>query len=263
MGDDAVLLQVDEPGIAIVTLNQPERRNPMSRELLDAFQRRVDQVREDDRIRVMLVRGAGPVFCAGGDLDYMTRACKGSDAEVERFLQRLYRPFLSLLDVEVPTIAAIRGAAIGGGLGLALLCDLRICAADARLGANFARLGFHPGMGITHRLTRTVGHSAACDLLFTGRLVQGDEALRLGLVNRVCPAEELEELGRALAQEIAANAPAVIRMSKRAIYRDLREMTRSALDYEIMAQVISNRSDDYREGLEAMREKRSPIFRNH
>jgi len=174
----------------------------------------------------------------------------------------MYDSFLSVLDVEVPTIAAVQGAAIGGGLGLALCCDFRVVADDAKLQASFARLGIHPGMAITHLLPRLVGVERASEMLFTGEAVVGRDAPSIGLALRAVPADAVEGEAMTLASTIAANAPEVIRLTKQAL-RSRSGDVRRAADREALAQAFCANTDDAREGIVAWMEKRSPRFVGH
>jgi enoyl-CoA hydratase/carnithine racemase len=172
----------------------------------------------------------------------------------------MYEPFLSLLDVEVPVIGALNGHAVGGGFGLALVCDLRIAALEAKYGANFVALGLAPGMAITHLLPRLVGVARASELLFTGRFVDGAEAERLGIVNRAVPSADVMAEATALAGAIAANAPFAVRATKAAIRRSVGLEARAAARAEAHDQAASLRMEDAREGMSALLAKRKPVF---
>jgi len=172
----------------------------------------------------------------------------------------MYEPFLSLLDIDVPIIGALNGHAVGGGFGLALVCDLRIAALEAKYGANFAAVGLAPGMAITHLLPRLIGGARASELLFTGRLVDGAEAERLGIVNRAVPAARVMDEAMALARTIAANAPFAVRATKAAIRRGLGLEVRAAARAEAHEQAASLAMADAREGMAALLAKRKPVF---
>ncbi|GIW42406.1 MAG: crotonase [Candidatus Binatia bacterium] len=250
-------------GVRLLVLDDPERRNAMTARLLSDFSAAVAGLASDPEARVLVVTGAGKHFCSGADF----RDPPASDPELPPGLRfhasarATYGAFLGLLDLEIPTIAAVNGAAIGGGLGLALLCDLRVVAEDARLGATFATLGFHPGMAITYLLPRLVGLPRAAEILFTGRVLGGREALELGLANRCVPAAELLDAALGLAGEIAEKAPLAIRLMKRALYRALDFDPREAAEYEALAQALTLESEDAGEGIRALLEKRKPVFR--
>lgn len=172
----------------------------------------------------------------------------------------MYEPFLSLLDVAVPVIGALNGHAVGGGFGLALVCDLRVGALDAKYGANFVRLGLAPGMAISYLLPRLVGLARANELLLTGRLVDGREAERLGILNRAVPAAEVMIVAREYATAIAEAAPLAVRATKAAIRRGLELRVREAAHAEAYAQAETIATDDAREGIAALLAKRTPGF---
>jgi enoyl-CoA hydratase len=160
-------------------------------------------------------------------------------------------------------VAALNGAAIGAGLCVALACDLRLAAEDARLGLNFARLGIHPGMGATWILPRLVGPARAAELLYTGRILDGQEAARMGLVNEVVPAPQLEGRALALAQELAASAPLAVRGTKQALARSAAASLDDQLAFEAAQQAACYETKDLSEGIAAVREKREPRFRGN
>jgi enoyl-CoA hydratase/carnithine racemase len=172
----------------------------------------------------------------------------------------MYEPFLSLLDIAVPVIGALNGHAVGGGFGLALVCDLRIGARDAKYGANFVKLGLAPGMAISYLLPRLVGVARANELLLTGRLIDGDEAERFGILNRAVAAGDVLPEALALARTIADNAPLAVRATKRAIQRGLELQIRDAAHLEAFAQAETLTTDDAREGIAALLAKRPPRF---
>jgi enoyl-CoA hydratase/carnithine racemase len=172
----------------------------------------------------------------------------------------MYTPFLGVLDVPVPVIGALNGHAVGGGFGLSLVCDIRIAARDAKYGANFARLGLHPGMGISYTLPRLVGLSRASELLFTGRLIDGDEAERIGLVSRSVAAESVMSEALVLARDIALSAPLAVRSMKATMRQLLDWDPRPGAWQEAWAQSATVRTEDFDEGVKALLEKRPPRF---
>ena len=193
-------------GIGVITLNRPAERNSMTPELLDAFARASASARGDGDIRALVVTGTGACFSAGADLKAALQRGGDELAPHERSYA-MYQPFLSVLDLEVPVIAACNGHTVGGGFGLSLLCDIRIGAREARYGANFAQLGLTPGMAISYLLPRIVGASRAAEMLFTGKLVEGAEAERIGILSTVLPAAEVLPRALELAAAIATSAP--------------------------------------------------------
>ena len=245
--------------VGVLTLDRPDQRNSMTPELLDAFAAASARARADRGARCLVVTGTGAAFSAGADLRATLQRQEGDRAPNERSFA-MYEPFLSLLDVEVPVVGALNGHAIGGGFGLALVCDVRIGAEDAKYGANFVRLGLAPGMAISYLLPRLIGAARASELLLTGRLVDGREAERLGILNRAVPAALVLPQAMALAHEIAAAAPIAVRATKRAIRRGLGLDAREAARAEAYAQAETVATDDAREGVAALLEKRAPRF---
>jgi len=261
MGEAAVSYEV-ESGIATLTLDRPENRNSMTPEVMAAFRECVARAGADPELRAVVVTGRGSSFCAGADFRGASPAEPrgGGDLPDYERLYRTYEPFLEVFDLPVPTIAAMNGHAVGGGFGLALVCDLRIANRDARYGANFARLGFHSGMAISHLLPRIIGVPRAADLLFSGRLVTGAEAAAIGLVHEAVAADEVASAARTRAEAIAACAPETVRLLKRSLYRGAGWDPRSAAREEAFAQAATMRSEDAREGIRALLEKREPRF---
>ncbi len=245
--------------IATLTLNAPHRRNAMTEEMTDAFPDAVDQIAKMDDIRAVIVTGSGTAFCAGGDLDFLHTGER--DVPFLRAKMTSFYPnFLTLLDIDIPTIAAINGPAIGAGLCLALMCDMRVAAAEAPLGMTFVRIGLHPGMMATALLGRAVSHTWAAELLYTGRIVTGAEALEMGLVNRAVPPDRVLPEAHALAELVASNAPLALRYVKQGLRLAFREVADKASAWEGFAQPVTMATADVQEGLRAIREKRSPDF---
>ena len=256
---EAVLVERDG-GVVTLTLNRPDVRNAMTAELTDAFTDAVESLRGDPDVRVVVVTGAGKAFCAGGDLSWIQPG-PGADVPSLRAKMRSFYPrFLVVRSLDVPTIAAINGAAIGAGLCMAMACDIRIASEDAKLSTAFMRLGMHPGMAATYLLTRLVGTARASELFFTAKTIDGREAERIGLVNHAVPVASLVDEVSSLAREIAQNAPIPMGMTKRALYLAERADIETMLEYEGLAQPITLATADLLEGLKAMKEKRPPEF---
>jgi enoyl-CoA hydratase/carnithine racemase len=258
MPDPAVRFFVED-SIGVITLNRPDNRNSMTAELLDAFTDATTQARAASDVRCVVVTGSGSCFSSGADFKSRVQRDGDQRAPHERSYA-MYEPFLSLLDIAVPVIGALNGHAVGGGFGLALVCDLRIGARDAKYGANFVKLGLAPGMAISYLLPRLVGLARANELLFTGRLVDGSEAEQLGILNRAVAAGDVLGEALALARTIAGNAPRAVRATKRAIQRGLDLHVRDAAGLEAYAQAESLATDDAREGIAALLAKRPPKF---
>jgi enoyl-CoA hydratase/carnithine racemase len=261
MTDAPVLYEVAD-AIARITLNRPENRNSMTPEVMTAFRDAVARAAGDGSLRCVVFTGRGASFCAGADFKSASPAERRPEAEVPDYerLYRTYEPFLEVFDLPMPTIAALNGHAVGGGFGLALVCDLRVANRDARYGANFARLGFTSGMAISHLLPRIVGVPLAADLLFTGRLVTGAEAAAIGLAHEAVDADAVLDAAMRRARAVAACAPEAVRLMKRALYRGAGWDPRPAARAEAFAQAETMRSADGREGVRALLEKREPVF---
>jgi enoyl-CoA hydratase/carnithine racemase len=253
---DAVQYQA-RGAIGVLTLNRPDNRNSMTPELLDAFATASAAARADASIRCLIVTGIGNCFSSGADFK---ATLQRADGEPHERSYAMYAPFLSLLDIEVPIIGALNGHAVGGGFGLALLCDLRVGNVDSKYGANFVRLGLAPGMAISYLLPRIVGLSRANEMLLTATLISGAEAKQIGLLDRAVPATEVMAIAEELAERIASNAPFAVRATKAAIRRGLALEIRDAARAEAVSQAQSIVMDDAREGITALLEKRDPVF---
>jgi enoyl-CoA hydratase/carnithine racemase len=257
MSDPAVRFSASG-AIGVLTLNRPDNRNSMTPELLDAFAAASAEARAAE-LRCLVVTGTGACFSSGADFKSTLQRPGDHRAPNERSFA-MYEPFLTLLDVAIPVIGALNGHTVGGGFGLALICDLRIGARDAKYGANFVKLGLAPGMAISYLLPRLIGVARASELLLTGRLVDGAEAERLGILNRAVDAGDVLGEAMALAQAIADNAPIAVRATKRAIQRGLGLQIRDAARLEAYAQAESLTTSDAREGIAALLAKRPPRF---
>ena len=247
--------------IGLITLDQPARRNSMSAELLAAFAEASARAAADPDARCVVITGTGSCFSAGADLKQGFSGEVVEPVEPAERTYQLYRPFLSVLEIEVPVIAALNGHAVGGGFGLSLVCDLRVANETAKYGANFARLGLSAGMAISYLLPRLVGPTLAAELMFTGRLFRGAEALQMGLVNRAVPADRVLPEAMAMAEAIAGNAPIAIREIKKVYRAGLGWDVQAAARREAVAQARTMETSDCIEGLSAMLQKRKPVFR--
>jgi len=258
-------LRVDrsDGGVVVLTLDLPDRRNAMTPELTAAWQAAIADLAVDPDLRCVVVTGAGSAFCAGGDVGWIGAEADASVAALRTRMMRFYRAWLGIRDLEVPTIAAVNGAAIGAGLCLALACDVRYATPDARFAAPFTTLGMHAGMAATWLLPEAVGVPAARELLFTGRAVAGEEAVRLGLVNRIFASEGFLDAVLEVATNIAAAAPVATRLTKVALASGGHASFEAALQWEGLALPITLATDDLQEGLAAARERRPPRFTGH
>ncbi len=248
------------PGVALVTLDLPDRRNMMSAPMTASWGRVMAGLRADADVRAVVVTGEGSAFCSGGDVSWIGAE---PDATVDALRARMlpfYRTWLAVRDLEVPTIAAVNGAAIGAGLAVALACDLRYAADDAKLGVPFTTLGMHPGMATTYLLPEVAGSALAREMLLTGRMLSGAEAAQAGLVNRAVPRADVLATALAAAESVAAAAPVATRLTKRALQHGGHASFEAALEWEALAQPVTLASADLQEGLRAQREKRPPRF---
>jgi enoyl-CoA hydratase/carnithine racemase len=247
-------------GIVVLTLNDPDRRNAMSDTMTEVWGATIEDLRGDPDLRCVVVTGAGHAFSSGGNLDWIAGRGEIEIASLRDHMLGYYRTWLSIRSLEVPTVAAVNGAAVGAGLCLALACDLRYAADDAKLIAPFTRLGLHPGMAATYLLPDVAGVPLAREMLLTGRVVTGAQAAPYGLVNRSMPREEV--LGEALrvAGEIAVTAPIATRLTKAALAGGGPGSLEEALRWESLAQPVTMASADLAEGIAAQREKRAPKF---
>lgn len=255
-------LRVERPadGVAVLTLDNPDQRNAMSDEMTASWVAAVDDLAGDRSLRAVVVTGAGSAFCSGGNTGWIASE---PDAGVDYLRSRMiafYRAWLSIRRLEVPTIAAVNGPAIGAGLCLALACDLRYAASSAKLGAPFVKLGMHPGMAATYLLPDVVGEAHARDLLLTGRAVGAEEAHVLGLVSRVFADESFLDEVLEVATGIASNAPIATRYTTLALRDGGHADFEAAVQWEAFAQSITLATVDLQEGIAASKQKRPPQF---
>jgi enoyl-CoA hydratase/carnithine racemase len=247
-------------GVVVVTLDLPDRRNAMSAAMTGSWHRLMADLRADGELRCLVVTGAGSAFCSGGDVGWIGSQPEATVAELRDRMLPFYRTWLAIRDVEVPTVAAINGHAVGAGACLALACDLRYAAEHATLAVPFTSLGMHAGMAATWLLPEVAGLPVAREMLLTGRRVAGSEAVGLGLVNRAFPAESLLGEVRAIARSIAAAAPLATRLTKVALTGGGHASYEAALQWEALAQPVTLATEDLQEGLRAQRERRPPVF---
>lgn len=253
------ILVDQQDGIVTLTLNRPESLNAMTVDMGDEVTQFVQELKKDQSARVLILTGAGRAFSAGGAKgNLQSRTAGGGNTEPPKVF---YKRFLTLRQLEIPTIAAINGPAVGAGFCVALACDMRVAATTAKMGLNFVRLGIHPGMAGTYTTPRIVGMAKACEVIFTGKLYSGEEAFSLGLVNRVVPPEQVMAEATSLAREIAANAPIAIRLAKKALYKGDADLLEAAIDIESEYQAYTWTTEDAKEGVTAMTEKRTPKFK--
>jgi len=254
-------IRVTRGEIARITLARPAERNAMTPRMGREIVRAVAEINADDSVRVVVITGEGKGFCSGADLRTLgAEAGSGEEAEGLGGGENFYRAFLSIRDLRVPSIAAINGHAIGAGFCFSLGADVRVMHRDAKVGMTFVRLGIHPGMAATWTLPRLIGPAWAADLLYTGRLVGADEALALGIANRVA-GDDFVSVVDEMAGQIASSAPLAVRETKRTLRGSEARTIDDALTREASVQAVTFTTEDAAEGIRAMREKRPAQFR--
>src|SRR6266536_2067709 len=243
------LLYEVKDGIATLTLNRPDRLNALGGSLRADLHDAVTRSAADPDVRVMVITGAGKGFCAGGDVKAMSEAKAGQRERPlgEKIAPGRDRTLLAMREAPQPIIAAVNGA--GAGMNLALGCDIRIASTEAKFAQAFVKRGLHPDWGGTYFLPRLVGMAKACEMIFTGDLIDAAEALRLGIVSQVVPPEDLLPTAHDLARRIAAGPPVAIRLAKRSLYANADLDLQRALHMETMAQNICFDTEDATEGI--------------
>ena len=259
MSEKTVKMEVKDR-ICLLTLNQPEKLNFMSEPMAKDFKETIEKIKSDPDPRVMILTGEGRAFSAGGDL----KAMEGNVGQNLGFLKKktfyFYKSFLSIMDLEIPTIAAINGHAIGAGACLTLACDMRLAASNSKIGFTFARIGLHPGMGAEYFLTSLIGRARTFELLMTGDTISAEEAYGIGLVNHVTPPEDLMDKAMELALKIGAMPVLPIKMLKETIDAAMSSDLTAVLHKQAAYQAMCYHSDDIKEGIDSVRKKRTPHF---
>lgn len=258
------LIYEQQGAVVTLTMNQPERRNPLTgntavAELLQA----IDRIDADRGVRCVILTANGPSFSAGGDIREMKRQGTQEVSEMDirqEYRRGIQRLPLALFNLEVPVIAAINGHAIGAGLDLACMCDIRIASEKAKFAESFVKLGIIPGDGGAWLLPRTIGLARAAELAFTGDTIDAQQALAWSLVSQVVPHEQLMESAHALANRIAANPSHSLRLTKRLMREALHSRLDTVLELSSVFQAVSHKTDDHREAVDAFLEKRPPRF---
>lgn len=264
--DAAVLYSVDAQGIATITLNRPDLRNPISEpDVVEGLLDVLEAMEADPKVRVAILTGAGKAFSSGGNINTMKPGAglnAGLPARTrgnyKRGIQRLPIAFAAL---EVPVIAAVNGPAIGAGLDLTCMCDLRIAGESAKFAESFVKLGIIPGDGGAWLLQRVIGFSKAAEMSLTGDTIDAAEALACGLVSKVVPDAELMDAARVLAAKIAANPSFAVRMAKRLLWEGRRADLATVLEMSAAMQAVAHATGDHEEAVNAFLEKRAPQFK--
>jgi enoyl-CoA hydratase/3-hydroxyacyl-CoA dehydrogenase len=244
--------------IATITMNRPEAMNALNAKVLKELKDLIAQLKEDSNTRVVIITGAGPAFVAGADIKTMLNSGLSEVEEFTRFGQGVMDDIEKL---DKPVIAAINGFALGGGLELALACDIRFASTEARMGFPEVGLGIFPGFGGTQRTTHLIGKGYACELIFTGKHITSDEAKSMGLVNQVFPPDQLMNEAKALANQIARQGPIAVARAKAAINQALQTGLDDGLTFELDAVMKAFGTEDQKEGMTAFLERRRPEFK--
>ena len=247
--------------VAVITLNRPAVRNAMNSELRQALTEALHRVRDEDDIRAAVITGAGRTFSAGADLKERAQVGRAGDADVASVIEASRAAGFARLAVEKPLIAAIDGYCLAAGFELALLCDIRICTADARFGLPEIVRGFFPGGGGPQRLVRAIPQAVAMEMILTGDPIDAATALRVGLVSRVVSESELLPTARQIAQRIAGHAPLAIKAVMEVTQAALDETLEQSLRFGSTLRWIIGQTEDAREGPRAFAEKRAPQYR--
>jgi enoyl-CoA hydratase/carnithine racemase len=263
----AVEFETVEPGVARVTLNRPERLNAIDGELLDGMDSALDRLSDPSAYRVAILAGAGRGFCAGADLSGTGQPWTPRSGTVVKTLYdgqvRLADQLTRLYELPIPVVAAVNGAAVGGGLAFALHCDIRIASREARFGSAFIKAGLSSlDMGTSYLLPRIVGAGAARELMLTGRIIDADEAFRIGLVHEVTPPGELMQATLRMCQLVAENNAFGVWQTKTGLNAALDAPSlRHAKELENRTQILASYTNDHTEAAAALREKRKPVWR--
>jgi enoyl-CoA hydratase/carnithine racemase len=254
-----LVLTEDQGRVRHIVLDRPEKRNAFNAELVTATGEALRAAADDPAVGCVVVRGAGPMFSSGMDLAALAGLSEAPE-RLRAFRRACLEAFGVAEEMTKPTVCAIHGACIGGALELALACDLRVIAADAVVGLPETRIGLIPDVGGCSRLPAVVGLGRAKELIMTGRLIGGEEAERIGLANRVAPADGLEAATQALVDELLACAPVAVGLAKRVLDASARPALSTTLELEAIAQERCAATADFAEGAAAFREKRQPQF---
>lgn len=249
--------------IATITLDRPETLNALTPAMRVSFLQAMDNANTRDDVRVIIITGVGRGFCSGGDVKAMNEARKAGTTNVleDRIAPIRDKIVLAMRNADKPIIAAVNGHAAGAGMNIALACDIRLASTQAKFGQTFARRGLHPDWGGTYFLPRIIGMAKACEMIWSGKSVDADEALRLGIVSGVHEPDALLPAAIELARSFASGPPIAIRLAKRAMYRGMDTSLEEALEFETFAQNICGATEDAKEGIAAFVEKREPHFK--
>lgn len=267
MSYETIILK-KENHIATLILNRPERRNAINRQMMQELVIAIENITQDDDVRVLVVTGAGKGFCSGADVDLMPGGAE-EQTLAKQSVEELRRSFvfqvakkliLGIQKLEIPTIAMVNGVCVGAGFDLSLACDMRTGCENTRFMCGFVKIGLFPGFGATWLYPRVMGAGKALELLFTGDTLEAEEAKQIGVLNKLAYAADLEKETMILAQKIANGPPIAIRLMKDQVYKGLETNLEITLDAAAICESITLVSQDHKEGVTAMREKREPSF---
>jgi enoyl-CoA hydratase/carnithine racemase len=257
----ALVISEDRGPVRHVVLNRPEKRNALNEELLEALGHALRAAAADTTVHCVVVRGAGPMFSSGMDFGSLGALAQAPDGGTLRAFRRAALEAFNLAEeMTKPVVCEIHGGCLGGAMELALACDLRVMAEDAVMGVVETRVGLIPDLGGCSRLPAVVGLGRAKELVMTSKVVAAAEAERIGLVNRVAPAAELEAATERLAGELLACAPLAVGLAKRVLDGASKPALAASLEHEVTAQSVCARSEDFAEGARALAERRAPAF---
>lgn len=256
----ADLLYSVEDRIATITLNRPDKLNAFTGPMIEAWVTSLNEAQKDDGVNVVIVTGAGRAFCAGGDVGRMGEGEPTALEHKNQLWENIHRVPKTLERMDKPVIAMVNGLAVGAGMGMCEMCDVRFASDEARFSTGYVRVGLVPGDGDTYFLPRLIGTAKALELLWTGEFIEAAEALRVGIVNRVVPAAELRDTTYAFARQVADGPQVPIRMIKRLVYQSMRLDLATHLDLVSSHMSIVRTTADHAEGVRAFKEKRAPKF---
>jgi enoyl-CoA hydratase/carnithine racemase len=255
---NTIRFDLSSDGIATITLNRPDKLNAMNAEMRSEFHSLIDELYSNHAIKVILFTGEGRAFSAGGDIDFLDQ--NWNTADFRREAQKFTGFFDALEQLEKPVIAAINGPCTGAGLQITLSCDLRIAAEEAQFGFRENQIGLIPGAGGCSRLVKLIGYGKAKELIFIGEMIAAEEALRIGLINRVVPHQHLLDETYKIARHLLTRAPVALGLAKRILWNCVNVDLATGRSIESLAQSILIKTEDHKEGIRAFREKRAPNF---
>lgn len=247
--------------IGLIRIDRPAKLGSFTWEMIERWAEALGEARHDDRVRVVVLAGTGENFCTGVDLEELSRIGEDPIDRKRMLTDRIYQVVLGVQNLDKPLICAVNGLALGAGMDMALMCDIRIAAESARFSEGYIRVGLVPGDGGAYFLPRVVGIAQALELLWTGDFISADEAARIGIVSRVVPDAELMQHTLALARRIAGMSPIPVSMIKRLVYQSLSSDLATSLDLASSQMAVVQSTSDYAEAMSAFNERRAPVFR--